>query len=351
MELRYTPIKSILMEAGESCRVPIPLQRCPLSKLISAPNRKQSQRVGSASRKIDVSEIEATICSQHISSLVDLRWCLPGTGTSGKASLSGFQCSREMLQIIKASPLIWEVSVNSELVRPQEEITCNVGDVLSLGVRIKVCSGLGQDPSSPGYQSYNNKPLQTISVPNGPKQVSSISDTSKQSDSPTSKELSDGKSEIPSDSRNKIQESTLSPPSETSVPKISTHVIPPIVEPSETNSVDALPPRFTLPRLALSLRFFQDHRNGVSNYRLDTRLATAGAVNRVPLPQLSEGGEAYHESSVVFFTPGQYKVDISCSSIEEGSSGFLGKTISGSESSSSTTWRFVPPIEITVEDV
>lgn len=35
--------------------------------------------------------------------------------------------------------------------------------------------------------------------------------------------------------------------------------------------------------LILSINFYQDHHNGVNNYRLDTRLSTAGA-NKVMLP-------------------------------------------------------------------
>ncbi|XP_071451117.1 protein brunelleschi [Hetaerina americana] len=354
LELCYTPIKSILMEAGESCRVPIPLQRCPLSKLLSHSQRKPSPRASPASRRMDVADVEGVICSQHISSLVDLRWSLPGTGTRGKASLSGFQCSREMLQIIKASPLIWEVMVNSELVRPQEEITCSVGDALCLGVRIKVCSGLGtEDPSLPGNASKISS--QTISDFHGHNNDLFDRNTSKQFESSVSQHQSDSNSETRSELVRASEESTLSLHALDSVPEVPSLVVSPTVVPgsSEFSNSDGsvtLPSyKFTLPKLALSLRFFQDHRNGVNNYLLDTRLATAGAVNRVPLPQLSEGGEAYHEASVVFFTPGQYKVDISCSSIEEGSSGYLGKAVS--ESSSATTWRFVPPIEITVDDI
>lgn len=33
VEVKYTENKSILIEEGESCRVPIPVERCPLSKI------------------------------------------------------------------------------------------------------------------------------------------------------------------------------------------------------------------------------------------------------------------------------------------------------------------------------
>lgn len=33
LELKYTATKSILIEENESCRIPIPVERCPLSKI------------------------------------------------------------------------------------------------------------------------------------------------------------------------------------------------------------------------------------------------------------------------------------------------------------------------------
>lgn len=33
MDLHYTPTKHILIEAGDSCRVPVPVDRCPLATL------------------------------------------------------------------------------------------------------------------------------------------------------------------------------------------------------------------------------------------------------------------------------------------------------------------------------
>lgn len=37
--------------------------------------------------------------------------------------------------------------------------------------------------------------------------------------------------------------------------------------------------------LELSTQFFQDHQNGIINYQLDTRIATAGAT-QIQLPQV-----------------------------------------------------------------
>ena len=55
--------------------------------------------------------------------------------------------------------------------------------------------------------------------------------------------------------------------------------------------------------------------------------------------QLAEQGSAYHECSIVFFTPGQYKVDIQCSSQDN-----------QSDNDIAHTWKFTPPVAITVAE-
>ncbi|CAG5074038.1 Similar to brun: Protein brunelleschi (Drosophila melanogaster) [Cotesia congregata] len=102
-----------------------------------------------------------------------------------------------------------------------------------------------------------------------------------------------------------------------------------------------------LSNLCLTIDFYQDYQNGTCNYKLDNLLAIAGA-SKVMLPTLQEYGRAYHECRVVFFMPGQFKLDIRCSSNHENSS-------SSSSSDKNLTiadneWRYIPPIEITAED-
>lgn len=36
MTLQYTPAKCIIIEALESCRVPVPVDKCPLERLLAA---------------------------------------------------------------------------------------------------------------------------------------------------------------------------------------------------------------------------------------------------------------------------------------------------------------------------
>lgn len=41
MSLNYTSNKNILIEAKESCRVPVPVERCPLDRILNEVNNQQ----------------------------------------------------------------------------------------------------------------------------------------------------------------------------------------------------------------------------------------------------------------------------------------------------------------------
>lgn len=99
LELQYTSTKCILMEGNESCRIPVPLQRCPLSKL----SKLYEDEMISLQDRLEFGRI----CSDHIASLVDLKWTLPANGTCGKAFLKGISLTNDMLDIVKMSPLQW----------------------------------------------------------------------------------------------------------------------------------------------------------------------------------------------------------------------------------------------------
>jgi hypothetical protein len=60
--------------------------------------------------------------------------------------------------------------------------------------------------------------------------------------------------------------------------------------------------------------------------------------------QLEEQGSAYHECSIVFFTPGQYKVHIQCSSQDNHPPAEKNETLNDI----CHTWKFTPPVAITV---
>lgn len=128
-----------------------------------------------------------------------------------------------------------------------------------------------------------------------------------------------------------------------------------------------------LHELTLSIRFYQDHLNGVQNYLLETRISTSGP-NELHIPVLAPNEKASHEISVLFFTAGRFKSDIQCRSMVASGMqttagltspqpqqqppvlirttntmmmmmGGQGVTVGGG---SAHTWRFIPSVEITV---
>ncbi|CAG4956680.1 unnamed protein product [Parnassius apollo] len=253
MDFHYAPSKHILIESKESCRVPVPLDRCPFNVTPARVNDEETVESKSTSTGASTSSLEL-MCSEHITSNVALRWHLLQSDVSGVASVKGITLSHAMIDIVRMSPLNWEVSVNKQCIKPQEELNCTAGECLSLGVAV---------------QNHLSRPLH---------------------------------------------------------------------------------------KLCLSVQFYQDYNNGVLSYKLDNRIATAGN-NKVVLSTLMESAKAYHECTVVFLTPGEYKIDIQCSTtepvleetavIKEPDSQSLLQPCAGEVSH---VWRFIPPVAISVTD-
>lgn len=64
---------------------------------------------------------------------------------------------------------------------------------------------------------------------------------------------------------------------------------------------------------------------------------------RIVIPNLNRNEKVFHQCSVIFFTPGRFKADIQCRS--------LNSTVpqhSILNNSENHVWRFIPPVEITV---
>ncbi|XP_073992373.1 trafficking protein particle complex subunit brun isoform X2 [Rhodnius prolixus] len=101
VEVKYTENKSILIEEGESCRVPIPVERCPLSKI-----GQYFQSEDSIKEIVDLN----TACSEHIASLVEVTWLMGNR--QGKATLKGITLSSHMLDIVRMSPINWDIWLN-----------------------------------------------------------------------------------------------------------------------------------------------------------------------------------------------------------------------------------------------
>ncbi|KAJ8925963.1 hypothetical protein NQ315_009816 [Exocentrus adspersus] len=233
MELQYTPTKTMLIEGQESCRVPIPVDRCPLSKLSGLYEEESKEFDGKSN--VDVNEI----CSEHITDLVNLRWSVLSTDSEGVASLKGISLTSSMLDIVRMSPLDWEVKVNGGVVKAQEEVTCEAGDCLELEMSIE----------------------------------------------------------------NSLEEA--------------------------------------INQLTLSVQFYQDYENGTTNYKMETRLAMAGAPKKT-LPSLEPKVKINHECNVIFFMPGLYKLDIQCCAPESNIDSGANLVQMGH------VWRFTPSISIHV---
>ncbi|XP_055539117.1 protein brunelleschi [Wyeomyia smithii] len=265
MSLNYTSNKTILIEAKESCRVPVPVDRCPLERILAAMEHQQ-QSLTSGSLDIhpasilsgvgvttssagDTSDLTERVCSEHIAENVNLKWSLPGLDCSGAASLRGITLSPAMLDLVTVPPLQWEVKVDNQPVAPQSEVTCVTGQFMALSIGI--CN-------------------------------------------------------------------------------LSASV---------------------LHQVQLSVQFYQDYQNGHHNYRLETRVTMTGP-NHIVIPSLNKDEKAFHECSVLFFTPGRFKADIQCRSLSSMGDGSAPNCVAvGSvASSSSHVWRFIPPVEITVID-
>lgn len=130
--LSYPNDKTILIEPKESCRVPIPVERCPLDQILSEYHQQQQQVAlskrfrfvedvhvftllffftadGIYSGSYNVSEIDLPekLCAEHIANLVDLKYHLASTETHGVASLRGISLSSTMLDLVTVSPIQW----------------------------------------------------------------------------------------------------------------------------------------------------------------------------------------------------------------------------------------------------
>lgn len=108
MSLNYTSNKTILIEAKESCRVPIPVKRCPLEQVMQEYHKSREneeiQYPSISTTELDLSE---KLCSEHIAGLINLNWSLPAIETSGIASLKGISLSPSMVDLVTVSPLEW----------------------------------------------------------------------------------------------------------------------------------------------------------------------------------------------------------------------------------------------------
>lgn len=142
MELNYSINKFIAIEALDSCRVPVPVERCPLSKLkeIYVDNDLNSEQ-----RTLKISQI----CSEHLTSLVELKWTLSSVNSSlesedghnrtikGKSTLAGLKISSPVLDLLYIPPLQMELQLNNEIWMPEKSsFSCVLGDSVDIAISV-----------------------------------------------------------------------------------------------------------------------------------------------------------------------------------------------------------------------
>ncbi|XP_029835060.2 protein brunelleschi isoform X1 [Ixodes scapularis] len=151
MELLYPHERRMLMEAHDSCRIPVTVRRC------SPPTAEEHDRGGGA----PLGALEAA-CRTHLLEVVDLRWHLHGIERSGKASIAEVPWTPRMLDAILLSPLQWEIRVNNKPHELEQEYVFDVGEPLVLSVSIR---NISERPlkrlwlSAGGYQDRQNGTL------------------------------------------------------------------------------------------------------------------------------------------------------------------------------------------------
>ncbi|CAN8000592.1 unnamed protein product [Ixodes hexagonus] len=165
MELWYPHERRMLMEAHDSCRIPVTVQRC------SPPTAVEQCPGGSA----PLGALEAA-CRTHLLEAVDLKsrafvFCLRwhpltaphhGIERNGKASIAEVSWTPRMLDAILLSPLQWEIRVNDKPHELEQEYMFEVGEPLVLSVSISNISGkcdLRLWLSAGGYQDRQNGTL------------------------------------------------------------------------------------------------------------------------------------------------------------------------------------------------
>ncbi|XP_062121114.1 protein brunelleschi [Drosophila sulfurigaster albostrigata] len=265
MSLNYTENKNILIEAKESCRVPIPVDRCSLEQVCAARAAEVAENLERElcfrTQLLSFSDALSKLCSTHIAERVKINWLLTGTDIQGVASLRGIVLSHGMVDLTTVSPLEWSISFQDTLVQPHSEIVATVGQRAQLSINL------------------TNQSLQPLK------------------------------------------------------------------------------------NLVLTIKFYQDYLNGMENYNLETRVAISGP-NRITIPVLEKHAQTQHNCSVIFFTPGRFKTSIECvtkpqtqqkNSIPGSGSGATNTTSQLETMSTSSfdeqqahTWKFIPPIEVTV---
>ncbi|XP_030380620.1 protein brunelleschi [Scaptodrosophila lebanonensis] len=180
MSLNYTHNKNILIEAKESCRVPIPVDRCSLEQVCAARAAEYAENMERElcfrTQLLSFSDALSKLCSTHIAERVKINWLLTGTDIQGIASLRGIVLTQAMIDLTTVSPLQWFISFQDTPVQQHGEVVCVVGQHSMLS--IKLCNQSLQPLTNleltikfyqdylNGIENYNLETRVAISGPN-----------------------------------------------------------------------------------------------------------------------------------------------------------------------------------------
>ena len=125
MELSYAERKTILIEAGDMCRVPVPVTKCSFSESLDWTSSGSSLQPGVA---------------EYLASCVSLRWAVTEPPTEevrrGVSGLESIAWTDSMLELLRRPPLVAEVKVGGRAVAEGGELEHGAGDILRVEVSL-----------------------------------------------------------------------------------------------------------------------------------------------------------------------------------------------------------------------
>uniref|UniRef100_A0A6A7FTM0 Protein brunelleschi-like n=1 Tax=Hirondellea gigas TaxID=1518452 RepID=A0A6A7FTM0_9CRUS len=143
MELTYTTDgRRILVQAGDSCRVPVPVTRCPRDASVQSGERSVSEALGS-----------------HVSSQVRLQWLLSPQDISCHAALPQLHFALHTHHLMMLAPITWGVCVDDVSIMVGGECSGKVGESVAIKVTISNNSDTDLPPlhlSITTYQDHQN---------------------------------------------------------------------------------------------------------------------------------------------------------------------------------------------------
>jgi len=122
MELTYTEKKTLLIEAGDMCRVPVPVTKCSFSESLDW--------------------VAGQGVADYLAECVNLSWSVISQEAgeevtrSGVAGLENITWTESMLDLLRRPPLVAEVKVGGLSVGEGGEVEHNVGQVMIVDVKL-----------------------------------------------------------------------------------------------------------------------------------------------------------------------------------------------------------------------